>query len=62
VPGNLAPFAGVREKLGLRKGFLLALAASGIREEVLLVLDILGLTPTFDPVVTSTDVPRQALP
>ncbi|MCX7037702.1 MAG: HAD-IA family hydrolase [Spirochaetes bacterium] len=33
-------------------------AASGIREEVLLVLKILGLAAMFDPAVTSTDVQR----
>jgi len=58
VPGALVPFAGVREELALWKGFPLALATSGIREEVLLVLEILGLAAAFDPVVTSTDVPR----
>jgi HAD superfamily hydrolase (TIGR01509 family) len=58
VPGNLEPFPGVREELALWKGFPLALATSGIREEVLLVLEILGLAAAFDPVVTSTDVPR----
>jgi beta-phosphoglucomutase-like phosphatase (HAD superfamily) len=58
VPGNLVPFSGVSEQLALWKGFPLALATSGIREEVLLVLEILGLAGTFDPVVTSTDVPR----
>jgi HAD superfamily hydrolase (TIGR01509 family) len=58
VPGNLEPFPGVREELALWKGFPLGLATSGIREEVLLVLEILGLAAAFDPVVTSTDVPR----
>jgi HAD superfamily hydrolase (TIGR01509 family) len=58
VPGNLVPFSGVREELALWKGFPLALATSGIREEVLLVLEILGCAGTFDAVVTSSDVPR----
>jgi HAD superfamily hydrolase (TIGR01509 family) len=58
VPGNLLPFPGVREELALWKGCPLALATSGIREEVLLVLEILGLAGAFDPVVTSTDVLR----
>jgi HAD superfamily hydrolase (TIGR01509 family) len=58
VPGKLVPFAGVREELARWKGFPLALATSGIREEVLLVLEILGLEGVFDPVVTSTDVAR----
>ena len=58
VPGALQPFPGVREELSRWKGFPLALATSGIREEVLLVLEILGLAGTFDPIVTATDVPR----
>lgn len=58
VPGNLVPFAGVPEELARWKGFPLALATSGIREEVLLVLEILGFAGVFEPVVTSTDVPR----
>jgi HAD superfamily hydrolase (TIGR01549 family) len=58
VPGTLLPFPGVCEELARWKGFPLALATSGIREEVLLVLEILGLSGAFDPVVTATDVPR----
>jgi HAD superfamily hydrolase (TIGR01509 family) len=58
VAGVLQPFPGVREELARWKGFPLALATSGIREEVLLVLEILGFSGMFDPVVTATDVPR----
>jgi beta-phosphoglucomutase-like phosphatase (HAD superfamily) len=58
VAGPLLPFPGVCAELALWKGFPLALATSGIREEVLLVLEILGLAGTFDPIVTATDVPR----
>lgn len=58
VPGTLLPFPGVREELARWRGFPLALATSGIREEVLLVLQILGLSGAFDPIVTATDVPR----
>jgi beta-phosphoglucomutase-like phosphatase (HAD superfamily) len=36
----------------------MALATSGIRPEVLVVLEILGFSGLFDPVVTSDDVPR----
>lgn len=45
-------------EIGLWKGFPLALATSGIRPEVLVVLEILGFSGLFDPVITSDDVPR----
>jgi HAD superfamily hydrolase (TIGR01509 family) len=58
IKEGLAPFAGLREELGLWKGFPMALATSGIRPEVLVVLEILGFSGLFDPVITSNDVPR----
>ena len=54
---NLAPFPGLREELDMWRGFPMALATSGIRPEVLVVLEILGFRDVFDPVVTSNDVP-----
>ncbi len=55
---DLAPFPGLREELEQWRGFPTALATSGIRPEVLVVLEILGFRGIFDPVVTSNDVPR----
>jgi HAD superfamily hydrolase (TIGR01509 family) len=58
IQQNLAPFPGLREELDMWRGFPMALATSGIRPEVLVVLEILGFRGVFDPVVTSNDVPR----
>jgi HAD superfamily hydrolase (TIGR01509 family) len=58
IKEDLAPFSGLREELGLWRGFPMALATSGIRPEVLVVLEILGFSGLFDPVITSNDVPR----
>jgi HAD superfamily hydrolase (TIGR01509 family) len=58
VTGSLVPFPGLRDELDNWRGFPMALATSGIRPEVLLVLEILGFAGLFDPVVTSDDVPR----
>ena len=57
IQQNLAPFPGLREELDMWRGFPMALATSGIRPEVLVVLEILGFRGVFDPVVTSNDVP-----
>jgi HAD superfamily hydrolase (TIGR01509 family) len=58
VTGSLVPFPGLRDELDNWRGFPMALATSGIRPEVLMVLEILGFAGLFDPVVTSDDVPR----
>ena len=58
IQQNLAPFPGLCEELDMWRGFPMALATSGIRPEVLVVLEILGFGGLFDPVVTSDDVPR----
>jgi HAD superfamily hydrolase (TIGR01509 family) len=58
IQQNLAPFPGLRDELELWRGFPMALATSGIRPEVLVVLEILGFSGLFDPVITSDDVPR----
>jgi HAD superfamily hydrolase (TIGR01509 family) len=58
IKTNLAPFPGLREELEMWRGFPMAVATSGIRPEALVVLQILGFSGLFDPVVTSNDVPR----
>ncbi len=54
---GIAPFAGLREELSRWQHLPRALATSSTRPETRHMLEVLGLSETFCPVVTSDDVP-----
>jgi HAD superfamily hydrolase (TIGR01509 family) len=58
IESGLAPFAGLREELGVWRRQPLALATSSARRETSLMLSGMGFAGWFDPVITCDDVTR----